>query len=94
MVSTVVPEQSQSAAVNDEQPEGASKRAREDDPEEGVPADDAAASAAASESASAQDGPDAEAGEILTASEGLAAASLASAVPMAAAPASGRICLC
>jgi hypothetical protein len=74
--------------VNDEQPEGASKRAREDDPEEGgVPADDAAASAAASESASAQDGPDAEAGEILTASEGLAAASLASAAPMAAAPA-------
>ena len=74
--------------VNDEQPEGASKRAREDDPEEGgVPADDAAASAAASESASAQDGPDAEAGEILTASEGLAAASLACAAPMAAAPA-------
>ena len=74
--------------LHDEQPEGAGKRAREDDPEEGeVPADDAAASAAASESASAQDGPDAEAGEILTASEGLAAASLASAAPMAAAPA-------
>ena len=54
------------------QPECAGKRVREDDPKEGeVPADDDDAAASAAASASAQDDPDAEAGKILTASEGL-----------------------
>ena len=62
------------------QPECAGKRVREDDPKEGeVPADDDDAAASAAASASAQDDPDAEAGKILTASEGLEAVPIPSA---------------